>query len=452
MAIINYDSYLEPLILRLQKLIQIPSVYDEASCSKKAPFGEKVLAALNYMQEIADEDGLNCVNYDNYVLAINYENKEERIDVIGHLDVVEAGNGWLYDPFSGQIVDNKMYGRGSQDMKTAVMLIYTALRIINDYHLPCKRELRIVLGTDEERTMDDMKYYIHKANEPTFAFTPDGMFPLSIGEKGALMWRLKGKVDTIIESLDAGVQCNVIAPNAKAILKGTHFVERLNELIDIEKMNATVKVEGEQTIIEVIGKAAHASRPSDGHSATYDLLYLISQTTTDVIASNLYEVFHKHDGSGANMKMSLEPMGELTCNLGILRIVDGEVYGEVDARYPYGISSEELTTRLQQVCFVDVSLDYDAIPVLHDINNPFIQSLLKIYQDHTGDYSEPFISGGVTYSKVVNNCVAFGPGKFGMEILAHQANEYVLLDSLKELLILYTEAMLEIANICVEEK
>ena len=447
---INYDSYIEQLISRLQKLVQIPSVYDEGTCSENAPFGEKVLVALNYMQEIAKEDNLNCTNYDNYAIAINYENKNERIDVVSHLDVVEPGNGWDDNPFSGAIIDNKMYGRGTQDMKTSALVTYTALKIIRDYQLPCKREVRIVFGSDEERTMDDIKHYISKAKEPTFAFTPDGMFPMSIGEKGALMWRLKGKIDTVIESLEAGVQCNVVSPIASATISGINYESAINKLIAEHNIEASVRVKNNKTSIEVKGKAAHASRPSEGHSATYDLLYLISKATEDALATNLYDVFNDHYGSGANMQMSIEPMGELTCNLGILRIDNGEIYGEVDARYPYGITSEELTARLQEVCAVKVSLDYDAIPILSDINNPFIQSLLNVYQKHTHDYSEPFISGGVTYSKVIKNCVAYGPGRIGMEILAHQANEYVLLDNMKELLMLYTEAILEVANVEVK--
>ncbi len=40
---------------------------------------------------------------------------------LGHLDVVPAGNRglWLADPFSGAVVDDRVYGRGTSDMKGA---------------------------------------------------------------------------------------------------------------------------------------------------------------------------------------------------------------------------------------------------------------------------------------------------------------------------------------------
>ena len=43
----------------------------------------------------------------------------------GHMDTVPAGDGWKYDPFAAKIVDGKLYGRGSSDMKAglAVMMI-----------------------------------------------------------------------------------------------------------------------------------------------------------------------------------------------------------------------------------------------------------------------------------------------------------------------------------------
>jgi succinyl-diaminopimelate desuccinylase len=35
----------------------------------------------------------------------------------GHIDVVEVGQGWSVDPFGGEVIDGRVYGRGSCDMK-----------------------------------------------------------------------------------------------------------------------------------------------------------------------------------------------------------------------------------------------------------------------------------------------------------------------------------------------
>ena len=45
----------------------------------------------------------------------------------GHLDVVPAGDGWEFDPFGGDIVDGRLRGRGSCDMKGGVAACVEAI-------------------------------------------------------------------------------------------------------------------------------------------------------------------------------------------------------------------------------------------------------------------------------------------------------------------------------------
>lgn len=47
--------------------------------------------------------------------------KKPVIHFTGHYDVVPAGTGWTHDPFSGKVIDGKLYGRGSSDQKSGVV-------------------------------------------------------------------------------------------------------------------------------------------------------------------------------------------------------------------------------------------------------------------------------------------------------------------------------------------
>ena len=48
----------------------------------------------------------------------------------GHIDVVPAGAGWTVDPFGGVILDGRLYGRGSCDMKAGIAAaVYAAEEI-----------------------------------------------------------------------------------------------------------------------------------------------------------------------------------------------------------------------------------------------------------------------------------------------------------------------------------
>ena len=48
----------------------------------------------------------------------------------GHIDVVPLGTrAWTHDPFAAQVVDGRLYGRGSSDMKSGVAaFVCAALR------------------------------------------------------------------------------------------------------------------------------------------------------------------------------------------------------------------------------------------------------------------------------------------------------------------------------------
>lgn len=433
----------------LQELLRIPSVYDAATVTEDRPYGKGVAAALAYMRQLAFQDGFQILEYDGHAIGIRIceGNPGGRVDVASHLDVVEPGNGWSVDPFGAVIRDGKLYGRGSQDMKTSAFLTYLALKRLKEEGIPLRRELRLVFGCDEERTMEDMAYYLKKAGKPAFAFTPDGFFPMAVGEKGALMWRLKGRYEGIVEEMDCGVQCNVISPVAEAKLKlksvtgeGATAPDELTALLsracEEAGIDGTVEQEEEAVIVKVKGKAAHASRPEDGHSATVDLLYLLSGF--DPVMENLYQCFQDSYGSQLGIAAVGGEHAQFTVSMGVFRIRNGECYGEVDARYPFEMRASDLTEKLARKCVLNVSLDYDSPPTMNDEDDIFVSTLLETYRELTGDPSAPIVSGGVSYSKVFGHCVGYGPIGPWMEDLAHQADEYInLTDCVKDLSIYY---------------
>ena len=329
-------------------------------------------------------------------------------------------------------------------MKAPAFLTFLALKLIRDEHLPLKRELRIVLGGDEERTMNDMFYYVSKAGMPAFAFTPDGFFPMAIGEKGSLMWRLSGEYDGIVEKMDCGVQCNVVAPIASALLKDNRYTGKLKELAACKGISCTISEKDGKTHLEVMGKAAHASTPEEGYSAAVALLSLLRECD-DLLMDNLYQCFKDFHGLSIDIKTPNGDPAAYTMNLGIFRIENGICYGEVDARYPFGMSSAQCTEKLASMCSLKLSLDYDSPPTMNDPEDPYVNALLSTYQEKTGDYSDPVISGGVSYSKVFGHCVAFGPAGPEEPLLAHQADESVSLDYAGKVLEIYYEAMKRIA-------
>lgn len=447
----DFTCYHNDIINGISELVKIPTIYDAATVTETMPYGRNVYDGYLFLKEMALKDGFEVLEYDGHALAIRIKGKVtmDRIDIVSHVDVVEPGDGWRESPFSGTITKEHVYGRGTQDMKGPLMLTYYALKLIKDYNIPCKKEIRIVIGCDEERTMEDIKYYITKAGEPAFAFTPDGKFPFSFGEKGALMWCIDGKIDSCIEELDGGVQCNVVSPKAVALVNDIERYEKYKELIVEYGNQSEVVKQSNKLIITIHGKAAHASRPQEGINATVKLLELINRVSQDSLAELLYDCFYDYYGEGGNINYDIEPMGKLTVNLGLLKISDKIVTAYIDCRYPYGITSNILTEKIQKVLEpLEVTLKYDDKPTLADANSPYIKVLLDTYREVSKDtISEPIISGGVTYSKAIANCVAFGPMLQGDEVLAHQANEVFNIKNIDQLFELYAKTIIQLGNL-----
>ena len=54
---------------------------------------------------------------DNYAGHFTFGEGEEELGIFAHMDVVPAGSGWKTDPYKPEIIDGKLYARGSSDDK-----------------------------------------------------------------------------------------------------------------------------------------------------------------------------------------------------------------------------------------------------------------------------------------------------------------------------------------------
>ena len=105
-----------------------------------------------------------------------------------------------------------------------------------------------------------------------------------------------------------------------------------------------------------------------------------------------------------------------------------------------------LTDKFKEKCIVDVSLDYDDPATLCSEDDPYVKTLLDTYREVSGDrISKPFISGGVSYSKVFKHCVTFGLSQPNKPHMAHMANEYVEIDDCVLALEIYYKALEKLA-------
>ncbi|MCZ6459785.1 MAG: acetylornithine deacetylase/succinyl-diaminopimelate desuccinylase family protein [Gammaproteobacteria bacterium] len=116
------DDKREELVSLTQELVRIPTIN---------PPGECYQDCARYIGERLEKRGFT-IEYVRATGAIGDSDRYPRTNVIArwegaasgptvhfnsHIDVVEVGAGWSFDPFAAEIHDGKIYGRGTCDMK-----------------------------------------------------------------------------------------------------------------------------------------------------------------------------------------------------------------------------------------------------------------------------------------------------------------------------------------------
>jgi acetylornithine deacetylase/succinyl-diaminopimelate desuccinylase-like protein len=144
---------------------------------------------LQVVTPLLEKMGLTIHRYENSGNPAIYATKgHPKILFNGHLDTVPKGGGWKHE--FGQVVGDKVYGRGSLDMKGGC----TSLLLAAEKLVEMKIDFAIVFTTDEEVGMAGAKIVAENhpeiANIPLFIICePTGMLPVT-HEKGIVQFRI----------------------------------------------------------------------------------------------------------------------------------------------------------------------------------------------------------------------------------------------------------------------
>ena len=150
---------------------QIRIKSDRGEAKENMPYGEGPAKALEAALKLAESMGFKTKNYDNYVGTVDFSDKEKGLDILAHLDVVPAGDEWtVTQPYEPVIKDGKIYGRGSSDDKGPAIVALYALKAVKDMNIPLSKNVRLILGTDEECGSSDIEHYYAVEKEAPMTF------------------------------------------------------------------------------------------------------------------------------------------------------------------------------------------------------------------------------------------------------------------------------------------
>ena len=441
-------AYKDEIIASLARLVKYNSV--EGTPTEAEPFGPTCAAVLKEALSMMEEHGLKTTNLDNYIGFGEIGEGDKLVGVLGHLDIVPAGEGWNTDPFTVTEKDGKLYGRGTSDDKGAMVASMYALQILQDEGYKFNKRVRLITGTNEETGSKCLAHYVEKEGHFDYGFTPDANFPGVYGEKGMVSARFSCN-DSKIISVNGGEASNVVCNKCTTVLpNGFCDFDKVKQYLEKENLEYTLTDVAEGKELVVRGVAAHASTPYLGRNAiSYTFQALAFAGSDDPLVTKYNALIGlATDGSNCNIKYE-DKYGALTFNNGVIKTTDEGITGTIDIRTGLLVKSEEIAERMQKA-FDTIGLNLQmrglVAPLFYEPNTPWVQAMVKAYRDVTGDMdTQPMTIGGGTYAKGINNCIGFGCEFVGDDNHIHDANEFVKISDLLLQVEIYVET---IKNLC----
>ncbi len=397
----------------LERLISVPS-YNQ-SAEEGAPFGKGIRNALDEMMKICDELGFKTYeDPDGYYGYAEVGSGDKIFGVICHLDTVPAGDlgKWKHNPFKGTVINDAVYGRGSQDDKGPGIAALYAVKALMDQGCHFNQRIRFIYGTDEEILWRGIAEYNKKEAPIDSGISPDAEFPLIYAEKGLQQSYLVGPGT---DQLKLNLKNAFNAVPDSAVYDGPKQDE-VKAALDKHGFEYT----SDGNSITVIGKSVHAMMAPKGTNAVLRLAIAIDDVFDFKPLDFIGKLF-KEDATGSNV------------------------------RIPVTFDRDNLLAKLsKQVAAYDlkyVHFDYLA-PLYVPKDSKLVQTLMEVYKEQTGDVdAEPQISGGATFARTMNNCVAFGGMLPTTPDYMHQVNEQWPLPDMYKAMEIYAQA---IKKLCVD--
>lgn len=452
------ESQKDELIKDLGEMVKIPSKL-EGYDNPEYPFGKEIDNALNKFLEIGERLGFKTKNIDKYCGYIEFGEGEELVGIVGHLDIVPEGEGWIHPPFELTLDNGKLYGRGTIDDKGPMMAALYAMKAVKEKANINKR-VRLIIGLNEENDWKGIEYYKKHEEMPTVGFSPDADFPCIYSEKALLTVYTSEdyKENPIIKIKNIDCKNNRINVVPKYCAVKLEVEEEISEELKdmligkIQEDISFTRIQNE-FYIETRGVQAHAAHPGLGVNAISKMIILLKEIfdkfnvendTISILATKIKDEF---DGKSLGIKHEDEELGDLTLNLARLELEEGKIKSGMNLRIPGSVEIEKIkakiTEELNEInpCYAG---EKEALYIPKD--NELVQKLCEIYNDYTNRNEKPLAIGGATFARAFENCISFGAMRQHEPDMCHQVDEYIELQNLIDSCNIYAIAIYELSK------
>jgi acetylornithine deacetylase/succinyl-diaminopimelate desuccinylase-like protein len=144
---IDWKSYKDMAVELMQQYLRI---------NTSNPPGNE-MAAARFLKSVLDREGISSEIFEytpgraNIIARIKGDNSKRPVVLLSHMDVVTAdASKWRVDPFSGEIIEGSIYGRGALDMKSEGLLQLMTMIILAREKPHLSRDVIFLATADEE--------------------------------------------------------------------------------------------------------------------------------------------------------------------------------------------------------------------------------------------------------------------------------------------------------------
>jgi len=347
----------------------------------------------------------------------------DRLLVHGHLDVVPAAKqDWKVDPFSAEIADDYLWGRGAVDMKDFDAAILSVVRARTRAGALPKRPVTLVFTADEEAGGLQGAHAIVEQRPEWLEGCTEG-----IGEVGGFSTTVAGKRIYLVETAEKGMAWLRLRANGTA----GHGSMRNSD-------NAVTAI---SEAVAIIGRHEWPVRLTPAMGA---LLEEVARLTGHESVEDNVDALVEHFGPAARM---IAAVVRNTANPTMLasgykhNVIPGEATANIDGRFLPGYEDEFFATLRD---LLPEAVTYELL--VHDkalstpFDGPLVDAMVAALRSEDPDATVlPFLMSGGTDAKawirLGVRCFGFSPLRLPPDLdftaLFHGVDERVPLDALE---------------------
>ena len=427
---INWQAVGEETIRRVRDLLRLDT---------RNPPGHERRAA-EYLHALFEAEGIAgqivgpSADRGTFIARLTGDGSAPPLLLMSHTDVVAVEpEKWTHDPFSGDITDGFLYGRGALDMKQMVGMEAMTMLLLKRAGVPLKRDVIYMAAADEEcgghagagwvvehyPELIRAEYALNEGGGSGQEINGHSYYPVQTAEKGTVRFRIR----------TFGKPGHGSVPHQdNAILKLATILAQLTP--------NRLPVHFTMTVRNYIAGIA-ATQPPDVAQALHDVL--TDESTADAAIDRL--------PLEETLKLRMHAMLRNTVTPTILaagsqiNVIPSEAEALVDGRNLPGWTPEMVLEELRAVIGNEADITFldPSLPLEADVQSPLFTTITEVLKEHDPQATAiPFLLTGGTDAKHVTRLgtrvYGFVPGLYagaGEGRRVHSHDERVSLRSLQ---------------------